>query len=263
MNSQFIVNYHGTKFKESHKLSNHKFEKYKTIIEPFGGSFGFSRYLWEVEGLKNKEYIICDSNVELINFYNFIKHHPAPDEFVTKYTDIMNRLYNDCSTGRDNTMIYEFACGDKLGGRKWIEDNITEPNMKWLVIQNTLNSIIKRVVHKKKLKFMDMIRSPNVSFINCKFEDMDFNHFNKRTTLVYLDPPYMFEENKWYKDNGDVCSLDNFYNKLLGLFPFRHCLFVHPRIYLLHRLLKKYTREEYEVRYGNTGNIRPHVVYYS
>ena len=36
----------------------HVFDNYETIIEPFGGSFGFSRYLWEIKNMKNKKYII-------------------------------------------------------------------------------------------------------------------------------------------------------------------------------------------------------------
>ena len=69
MNSQFILNYIGQKFKETKELDNIDFSNYKTIIECFGGSFGFSRYLYEMKGLKDINYIIYDNDKELIDFY--------------------------------------------------------------------------------------------------------------------------------------------------------------------------------------------------
>ena len=54
MNSQFILNYTGQKFKETKELDEIDFSKYKTVIECFGGSFGFSRYLYEIKELKDE-----------------------------------------------------------------------------------------------------------------------------------------------------------------------------------------------------------------
>ena len=81
MNSQFILNYTGQKFKETKELDEIDFSKYETIIEPFGGSFGFSRYLYEMKGLKDIEYIVYDNDEVLIDFYNYIKQLLIDDKF--------------------------------------------------------------------------------------------------------------------------------------------------------------------------------------
>ena len=52
MNSQFILNYTGSKFKETKELDCINFDIYDTIIEPFGGSYGFSRYLYKMRNYK-------------------------------------------------------------------------------------------------------------------------------------------------------------------------------------------------------------------
>ena len=39
LNNQFILNYTGTKYKETKELYDVDFSKYDTIIECFGGSF--------------------------------------------------------------------------------------------------------------------------------------------------------------------------------------------------------------------------------
>lgn len=47
VHKQFIINYVGNKFLESKKNINYDdFNNYQYIIEPFGGSFGFSRYIF-------------------------------------------------------------------------------------------------------------------------------------------------------------------------------------------------------------------------
>ena len=64
MNSQFILNYTGQKFEESKELDLIDFSKYKTIVEPFGGSFGLIRCLWEIKNLKSsfaKTSVLADS----------------------------------------------------------------------------------------------------------------------------------------------------------------------------------------------------------
>ena len=73
MASHFILNYVGTKYQES-KMLNLNIDHYDTIVEVFGGSFGFSRFLWLNKNYKDKKYIIYDNNKELIDFYNYLKN---------------------------------------------------------------------------------------------------------------------------------------------------------------------------------------------
>ena len=57
MKEQFILNWTGNKYDELKKnkvIDKETIEKYDTIIEPFGGSFGFIRYVYNVLGVKDK-----------------------------------------------------------------------------------------------------------------------------------------------------------------------------------------------------------------
>ena len=59
--SKFVLDYIGNKYQETKKyIGNYpNLDQYKTIIEPFGGSFGFSRVLW----LKNKNLKMINTNI--------------------------------------------------------------------------------------------------------------------------------------------------------------------------------------------------------
>ena len=104
MNTQFILNYQGTKFKETKEIDHINFDNYDTIIEPFGGSFGFSRYLWEIKNMKDKKYIILDNNKELIDFYNFLKETDI-QKFLNDYKNINDAILEKFKHGNDKTMV--------------------------------------------------------------------------------------------------------------------------------------------------------------
>ena len=82
MKEQFILNWVGNKYEELKKdlkrsiIDRNSFDKYDTIIEPFGGSFGFIRYLYQVLDIKDKKFIVYDSDKDLIDFYNHLKNKP-------------------------------------------------------------------------------------------------------------------------------------------------------------------------------------------
>ena len=71
---QSLLNYTGNKYQESKKhLKNYDFSNYDTIVEPFCGGFGFSRFLFSDLNLKDKRYIFCDLDKELIDFYKHLQ----------------------------------------------------------------------------------------------------------------------------------------------------------------------------------------------
>ena len=125
LNNQFILNYSGAKYKETKELYDIDFSKYDTIIECFGGSFGFSRFQYEIKELKDVKYIIVDNDKELIDLYNFIKNHDDPNIFIEEYNSIMQTIFDKFRTGKDNTQI-------KLSQSvKYINDNIKDEIMKF------------------------------------------------------------------------------------------------------------------------------------
>ena len=99
MKAQFILNWVGNKYSElkgslkGSVIDNINFNQYDTFIEPFGGSFGFIRYVYEVLGIKDKKYIVYDSDKELIEFYNHLKKVDI-QKFVETYNEIMKQIDN-------------------------------------------------------------------------------------------------------------------------------------------------------------------------
>lgn len=254
MNNQFILNYQGSKFRESKYLNNIDFSSYETIIEPFGGSFGFSRYLWSVKNYKDKKYIIYDTNKELIDFYNYLKNNDIT-AFLDDYNKISNTIFSLFSTGKDKSQI---KIKDTL---KWINENIHDSNLKFCMITNIKSSPISRIYIKNNMNFSDMFK--NAEFICNDFSNIDFSIYDKNKTLLYFDPPYAFENNLFYKVNDKDITYKNFWERLIEFFVDNDykCLLIHSYHILIYYILKNYLHCDYSLKYGS-GNLRIHNVYY-
>ena len=151
MNSQFILNYTGQKFKETKELNNIDFSNYKTIVECFGGSFGFSRYLYEIKGLKDINYIIYDNDKELIDFYNYIKqllNDNKFDDFINKYNYIMDYIKENFNYKGHERLIVNKTTKEYIL-------NIEDKYLKFMLLKNIFRGGRSTISHKEKLKFLD------------------------------------------------------------------------------------------------------------
>ena len=252
--SQFILNYQGNKLTESKYLVEVDFDKYDTIVECFGGSFGFIRYLYNVKKLKNKKYIVYDFDKELIDFYNHFKNlKEERPKFIKEYNDLNADLFKLFKTGKDNSQI---NLNPTLHHIKQLDIN---KNMKYLLVKNITTSFISRIYNKKKLINLDIF--DNIEFRYNPIQSIDFNQFDKETPLFYLDPPYLFEKSFYNEDDGNAKSL---FTPIIYLFK-KHfkVMFIHSYNTILEYILKEWTFMEYIKRYGNTGKQVLHKVYYN
>jgi site-specific DNA-adenine methylase len=256
---QFILNYTGTKFLESKKLDtlNIDYDKFDTIIEPFGGSFGFSRYLWSEKNLKNKKFIVYDVDKELIDFYNHVKNlliNNKFQEFIDEYNkiqDTINEKYVDIEK--------KYVCGaDQKYLRSFIND-IENKYLLYMTKHNVLNCVLKKSVKKEKLDFLDMI--VKTEFINKQFEEIDITSFDKEKTLIYLDPPYMMTDNTTYKCKFGTDELNNIFQQIFKLLDENNTIFVHQHNFLLDYILKKKMLLSYDKIYSATKRKTMHNVY--
>lgn len=252
MNSQFILNYTGQKFKETKELDNIDFSNFKTVIECFGGSFGFSRYLYEMKGLKDINYIIYDNDKELIDFYNYIKKlliNNEFDEFINKYNDIMNYIQENFNYKGHKTLIVNKTT------KKYIL-TIEDKYLKLMLLRNVFRGGRANISYKKKLKFLDMIKT--TTFIHNSFNKEDLEKYDKDTTLIYSDPPYLLEDNSSY---GNIDDMKTFYEDIIYLFENKKTIFIHSYNYLLNYVFGKYKKFEYTKKYMGSRKIVQHYVY--
>tara|TARA_R110002012_G_scaffold312405_1_gene523094 strand:+ start:473 stop:1240 length:768 start_codon:yes stop_codon:yes gene_type:complete len=254
MNSQFILNYTGQKFKETKELNSIDFSKYKTIVECFGGSFGFSRYLYEIKGLKDIQYIIYDNDKDLIDFYNYIKDLLLNDkfeDFINEYNSKMVYIkkqfpYKDHASFIDNKKTKEYI------------QNIENKHLKFMMMKNIFRGGMSTISDKRNLKFLDMIKQ--TTFIHNEFNKEDLIEYNKDDTLFYLDPPYLLEDNTAYSNTLDM---KHFYEDILYLFENKNVMFIHSYNYLLNYVFGKYKLMEYQKTYAGSRKVVPHYVYTS
>jgi len=265
----FFLNYQGSKWLESKYLDKLDYSNYDTIIEPFAGSFGFSRYLFTKLKLKDKKYIFYDNNKELIDFYNFIKARIIEgtiDEFLSVHNDIaldlINRFKMDASWTRGNKGRLR---NDAQVHLKDTEDYIKENNLgteyiRFMLYHNLRGNHISRIYLKPKIEkgFLELMK--NAEFIYSPFEQLDLSIYDKDRTLIYLDPPYILEDNSYYKSVDESFS---YYEKLVNLFKTNICLFVHSYNGLLDYVFKDYTFMTYDKIYRNKGNKKIHSVYFN
>lgn len=252
--TQFLLNYVGTKYQES-KLLDINVEQYETIVECFGGSFGFSRYIWLNKKYKNKKYIIYDANKELIDFYNYLKNTDIT-LFLNEYNSLCDVIFDLFKTGKDKSQI------KTKESINWINENVIDINLKFLLIQNIKSSPISRVYWKKSFVFEEMFSC--CEFIHQDFTTIDLSIYDNEKTLIYCDPPYAFECNTFYKITDKDTQYKNFWERLVDLFKKENynCLLIHSYNVLVDYIFTEYYHQTYLKKYGTTSNKREHFVYF-
>lgn len=241
---QFMLNYVGQKYDETKKEMskiNLNYDNYKIVVEPFGGSFGFSRWLYFDKKI-NVKYHIYDVDTDLINFYQFLKSLSLNEinDFFDRYNKIQDDIYIKCKM--------ENKPPDRvLNSKKLVEyfETIEDPNLKYLCMTNNKRNQYCKVSYKTNMGcYHEMFK--HITFFNTEIKDFDINQYDKKTTLIYLDPPYLACDNSFYKDFEAFGDIFDTIEYILEEYP---SIFVHIKYPLITKVFKKYHYGDYPKLY--------------
>ena len=252
MREQFILNYTGNKYNESKNLDECiDYDKYDTIIEPFGGSFGYIRYLYN-KGIR-KTFIVMDNNKDLINFYKYLKKLKNPYKIRDLYNKEMDKIFDECKYKEVNKV-------------KYLEVNKVKIYLKNIKVNKYVTYLLKHNLgHKRGVlttaykKDVNMDIFKHIKFIHGDMKTYNFNKYINSTTLIYLDPPYLSTRNDSYVDE-DILGC---FKKMYELFKTSNSIFIHVQHPILNILLEKFKKHEYTKLYQLTKKNVKHIVYFN
>jgi len=260
----FILDYSGTKYRESKQIKclEIDYEKYDTVIEPFGGSFGFSRYLFYDLGHTHLNFIVCDSDDALIDFYNYLKEKITKnehEEFFKLYTLEVEKLYTECKYISPNSS----ANGQLLNVKKLKEFFKTythdDPFLAYIVKKNHFNVSVslRRPSYKRNTGFTEIFK--HTTFLKKKFEELPDEMLYNKKNLVYLDPPYLASDNSTYDTQF---NLNTIFEIIYNLLKNGECLFIHQYNFLINKIFSYADSITYKKIYGGTKKKTEHTCFY-
>ena len=240
-------------FKENKNIVD-EINKYNTIVECYGGSFGFIRVLYSIYNFKDKDFIVYDTNTDLIKFYKFIQSldYEEYKEFLDEYNKIGKYLCDNFPLygNKKETNEKKKPINRQLG-LDYINNNIKNDKLKYLIINNIFTHSIVTNSQYKPINEEDYNLIKKIKFIN---EPFQFDNLDKKT-LYYMDPPYLLQTPVIYKTE----SIENLLKFLLNDFEKYNIILNHEKNILFDTIFKHIK----ELNYTKTYNVSKNKKYIS
>ena len=196
MNNNFYFSYVGGKFQDTKRFFEFiKIdENIKTIVEPFCGGCGFSRYLYFKENYKKYKYHFNDVDTTLMRFLRDIKKHGS-----AKYIEYYNNNFKDASDDIDELISKE-------------KDHTITLNEYYTLhkVKRGLTTMKDLRTHKNTIK----CHKVDELFKHAKISHHDYSkifdkYLDDSTAFLFLDPPYLDSFNKGYTTYQDSTDETN------------------------------------------------------
>jgi site-specific DNA-adenine methylase len=247
---QFPIDYPGTKFAESAaKLNYSDYANYSVIVEPFGGTFGFSRWLYTQDPDHPRRFIVCDNNAALIATYQSWKNMTLQEftAYIEQYNVLLNSLR--VKDEKDKMMLYRKDIATLRRGH---------PDYALMIEFNMSRFTYKRLKSPEKCAYWWAMFQKTEFIVETS---TDLLQFDKPGYLVYVDPPYLMQCNGQYAKTGiDYSKL--IYDAMTEAAN-ASIMFVHSGHFMLTIVFGKWATMTYAKRYGMSQKQVEHTVYCS
>jgi 16S rRNA G966 N2-methylase RsmD len=196
-------------------------------------------------------------DIELIDFYNYLKELILNNEiqpFINEYNKHIDILIKEFPLFNITNLIKDKNSLQSTPSLNYI-NLIDNKHMKFMLVKNNF-SMVTGANYKKNISFLEMFK--NTDFIYNNFNKNELLKYDKESTLVYLDPPYLLKCNGGYKRCGDI---EVFFETIDYTLINYNSIFIHSYNFLIHKTFEKYEKLRYSKKYGFTKNQVIHVVY--
>lgn len=260
---RFLLSYNGNKYMETKKyLHDLDISNYDIITEPFGGIFGFSRAMIELNPNFKGEIWINDINTDLINILKELKNNS--NDFINKVIKEAEKYKTDLEVKQDN---------NKSNAIKLIFRRI---NFSCFNLQKG---------YQKINNYKEKIEEYNSFFEKVKLFNLPFEKFiellpKKKKCLIFLDPPYFnssntdYDNSEYNKDEDGYRDGTKIYTDIYELFNNNNNknwkkIFILNKIHFINNFFGKWKFKEYSGKYNNTSktkegykkSFKKHIIY--
>lgn len=246
----FIFGYAGNKREEIDEINKYVDKEYKTIVEPFCGSSAFSIFYHYEHKSPDTKYILNDNNNLLIEVYKLLL--PENKDKLKSTIETLNGYLVDLNKEKYNKIkknltvdsyifihkVYAIRPGLFPTTRKPVADfNYIYDTLIYKFIQENHNNIT--------------ISCDNATNIIEKYR-------NDETALLFIDPPYILEYNKFYKDDN-VNIYEYLYNNQISSFKSKVILCLNSN-WIIKLLFSNHIKNNYNKLYQLSKKKTEHLI---
>ena len=248
MKNHFFFPYTGNKREEVEIITKQiesKLDNIETIVEPFCGSAAFSYYISSKYPNKYK-YVLNDNDNNLIELLNTVKD-------TTKF----NKLVDELSKALENIDKEKYLTIIK---QKTFLSYVLSHFVYALRpgLFPTKDRKIKSIDNFTKAPIVNFLRNEDITISNIDAGEIFKMYNNQKTTLIFLDPPYIEVENGNYKNPVFNIYEHLYYNPIKNEEAF--IVLVLELTWIIKMLFKDEVKYTYEKIYRNTHKKTTHAI---
>lgn len=212
----------------------------KTIVEPFGGSFALIRDVYFED--KYKKYV-NDLDPNLYYIYTHI------DDLINGY-----KLWN-----KINDLDIKTREKIELLKKQDINNDIKQYIYKSQIVRGSITKTKNIDVLNDDIKLIEKIHFSNID----AFKFMD-NFLYDKDTFIFLDPPYLFSDNKAYNPQKEDTDATDYYVYFLNILKDKNIkakiMIIINDLKILRWIFKDFIKGEYNKTYQIAKKLSKHLI---